>query len=85
MRQHLRGGAGGQVGPGDEDQAEDVRTEIWYEVSVRGAEVDWSHFIYEIYIYNVFRAVFYNIKFCLKGSEIQFASYYSVHLVCIQI
>ena len=45
MRQHLPGGAGGQVCPGDEDQEED-------QVSL--AAVKWSCFKYEIYIYNFF-------------------------------
>ena len=49
MRQHLRGGAGRQEGPGDEDQEEDVRTKVWYQMSVKFIFMMFSAMCFTIY------------------------------------
>ena len=66
MRQYLRGGAGRQEGPGDEDPQEDVRTKVWYQISVKFIFIMFSAMCFTIY-----KLVLMFLKYNLDDSKQQ--------------
>ena len=66
MRQHLRRGAGRQEGPGDEDPEEDVRTKVWYQISVK-----FIFIMFSVTCFTYYKLVLMFLKYNLDDSKQQ--------------